>query len=176
MTDPEPAPLPALPSFERAVAAAKIAPGRPVTATLAMSEEDRAALAEAFGIPGVEALTGEALAARRGGLIEVEGEVRAVLKRQCVVSLEDMTEEIDEAFTVSYTEREPERGGPEAEVDLDAPEWLEDGTLDLGAVLIEQLVLAMTPHPRKPGAVAPTDPGAGVVIGAFDALKALKTE
>jgi uncharacterized metal-binding protein YceD (DUF177 family) len=161
-------------SFSRKVATAKVALGSPVPARLEMNEADRRALAEAWGIPGVQALSGEAQAARRGGLIEVEGTVRARLIRTCVASLQEMTEEIEEAFSVAYTERpEPVREG-EHEADLDAPEPVVDGTIDLGAVMLEQVVLAMHPHPRKEGAEAPADPGAGAKISPFDVLATLK--
>lgn len=160
-------------SFRRVVEVSRLAPGVPVTTELTMSEADRAALADDYGVPGVQSLAGEALAARRAGLIEVEGRVRATLTRQCVASLEDMDEVIDEAFTAVFTEHAPEAAEAEAEADLDAPEPIEGGRLDLGQVLLEQLVLAMAPHPRRPGAEAPADPGAGARISPFDALKTL---
>ena len=160
-------------SFRRVLDVSRLAPGVPVTVELVMSEADRATLAEDFRLPGVQSLVGEALAARRAGLIEVEGRVRATLTRQCVASLDDMDEVIDEAFAVVFTEHAPEVAEAEAEADLDAPEPIEGGRLDLGQVLLEQLVLAMAPHPRKPGAEPPADPGAGARISPFDALKAL---
>ena len=163
-------------SFRRVVETARLAPGQPVTASFVMSEADRAALADDFGIPGVQALSGEALAARRAGLIEVEGRVEARLTRECVASLEEMTEAVAEDFLVTYTEHAPEREEAEAEADLDAPEPIEGGRLDLGAVLLEQLVLAMHPHPRKPGAQVPADPGAGARITPFDVLKGLAAD
>ena len=172
----QPANVPQAPvyeSFRRVVEAARLAPGQPVEADLVMSEADRSALARDLGVPGVEALSGEVLAARRAGLIEVEGRVRARLTRQCVASLEDMTEVIEEDVLVTYTEHAPEPVEAEAEADLDAPEPVVDGRIDLGAVLIEQVVLAMHPHPRKPGAEAPADPGAGARITPFDVLKGL---
>ena len=170
----EPAPLPRFESFEHDVQADRVRPGDPVETDLVMSEADRARLAAAFGVLGVEALSGEARAARRGGLIEVEGTVRARLIRECVASLEPMTEAIDEAFRVAYTEAAPRPVEGEVEADLDAPEPIEDGTLDLGAVLLEQLVLAMDPHPRIEGASPPADPGAGARITPFDVLKQLQ--
>ena len=170
----DPQPLPRFASFEHPVQADRIRPGAPETVSLTMDAPDREALARAFGIPGVTRLSGEAQAARRGGVIEVEGTVRAVLTRECVASLEEMTEEIEEPFAVAYTEhpRAPAEG--EVEADLDAPEPIENGVLDLGAVLLEQLVLAMDPHPRIEGAEAPADPGAGARITPFDVLKQMQ--
>ena len=174
MSQSEPVPAaPVYESFRRVVETARIAPGVPVTAELVMSETDRSALAGDFGVPGVRALAGEALAARRAGVIEVEGRVRATLIRQCVASLDDMEEAIDEDFLVTYAEAAPKTSDAEAEADLDAPEPVPAGRIDLGAVLLEQLVLAMHPHPRKPDAAVPEDPGAGATINPFDVLKDL---
>ena len=171
----EPTPLPQTPSFERVVQTDRIRPGDPVEARLTMDETDRARLATAFGVPGIAMLEGEARAARRAGLIEVEGEVRARMTRECVASLEPMEEAIREDFLVTYTERPAPLPEGETEADLDAPEPIEDGRIDLGAVLIEQVVLAMDPHPRIEGAEAPADPGAGATVTPFDVLKQLQT-
>ena len=174
MSPREPDPLPRFESFEHVVQAAKVRPGDPVTTSLIMGAADRQRLAAAFGVPGVETLSGEAMAARRGGVIEVEGTVRARLTRECVASLEEMTEVIEEAFSAAFTEEAPQAVEGEVEADLDAPEPIEGGALDLGAVLIEQLVLAMDPHPRIEGAEAPADPGAGARITPFDVLKQMQ--
>ncbi|MBB4659673.1 YceD family protein [Parvularcula dongshanensis] len=163
-------------SFTRRIETAKLAAGQPFAVELTMEEADREALAKAFGLPGVEALSGEATAARTGGLIEVEGVVRARLTRQCVVSLEEMSEVIEEPFLVTYTEDAGEIEEGEFEADLEAPEPVEGGAIDLGDVLLEQLVLAIDPHPRKDGAVPPADPGAGGRITPFDVLAKLKEE
>lgn len=171
--DPATPPAPTYESFRKVVETGKLAAGAPVTTDLIMSQADRSVLAKDFGIPGVNALSGEALAARRAGMIEVEGRVRAELVRQCVASLDDMDEEIDETFTVIFTEHASSDPEAEAEADLDAPEPIEGGRIDLGAVLLEQLVLAMSPHPRKEEAEAPVDPGAGARITPFDVLKDL---
>ncbi len=165
---------PDLSSFTHVVAADRIAPGDPVTVLLTMSEQDREALAKSWNMPGIEALSGEALAARRGGVVEVEGRVRARLVRQCVASLEEMNEEIDETFLATFTDRVETRTEGEFEADLDAPEPMEDGRLDLGSVLLEQLVLAIDPHPRRPDAEPVEDPGAGARITPFDVLKTMQ--
>lgn len=161
-------------SFSRPVTTAKVAPGTPVRAELTMNEADRRRLARDWDVPGVGLVAGEAQAARRAGLIEVEGTVRAVLTRSCVATLEEIEERIEEDFLVAYTERAPEPKEGEAEADLDAPEPIEDGVVDLGAVMLEQVVLAMSPHPRKEGAEAIPDPAPAGRISPFDALAALK--
>ncbi|MEO1656560.1 MAG: DUF177 domain-containing protein [Pseudomonadota bacterium] len=137
--------------------------------------DDRAALAKRLDLPAVNALSGTLKAVRHGTLIHIDGRIDAELERTCVVSLEPMSETVGEDFSTDYTTDLAEGMDDDIEGDLDAPELLEGETLDLGDVLLEQLVLAMTPHPRKEGAEAPNDPGAGKESSPFDVLKALKS-
>ena len=149
-------------SFRHVVETARLKPGHPVTAELAMSEPDRARLAEAWGVPAIASLAGEVLAARRAGLVEVEGRVRAELTRECVASLEEMSETVEETFLALFTDDPGAAREGEVEADLDAPEPVEDGRL------------ALDPHPRKEGAEAPSDPRADEKVTPFAALAQLK--
>lgn len=142
--------------------------------SLKVSDEDRKALAERYDVRSVEALSGDMDVTRHGTLVRVAGSIEADLGRTCVVSLEPMRETIDENFAVEFTTEFSETDEEEVEADLDAPEPLKGDAIDLGEVLLEQLVLAMDPHPRKEGAVAPEDPGAGKESSPFDVLKGLK--
>jgi uncharacterized metal-binding protein YceD (DUF177 family) len=168
--------FPKLDAF-RAVVRVEALDREPHRVTLTAAADDRARIADYLGIPGIEALSGEAAATRRGPLVEVEGQLRAELVRQCVVSLEEMAETVDEPFVMTFT-TEPEEIAPgeEVEADLDAPDPIEGDELDLGAVLVEQLVLSMSAHPRKEGAEPATDPGAGATISPFAALEKLKSQ
>ncbi|MEM9810745.1 MAG: DUF177 domain-containing protein [Pseudomonadota bacterium] len=142
---------------------------------LEVSRDDRAVLAEQLNVLSLDAFSGKLSATKHGDLVRVDGALEAQLGRTCVVSLEPMQETIDETFTAEFTTILPESpAADEIEADLDAPEPLKGSTINLGDVLFEQLVLAMNPHPRKEGAVAPQDPGAGQESSPFDVLKALK--
>ena len=54
------------------------------------------------------------------------------------------------------------------------PEALAGGTVDLGAIAAEFLILGIDPYPRKAGAVFSSPPGAEASAHPFDALAALK--
>lgn len=149
----------------------------PQTYEFVLSSNDRPAMAERLNIPGIEFLKALVTVQKTGDLITVTGHLDAKLDRECVVSLEPMKETISEDIDLQFTEEEPLSEVPyEMEADLEAPEPIEDGQLYLGEALVEQLVLAMSPHPRIEGAVAPEDPGAGARISPFDVLKSLKSE
>ena len=147
----------------------------PVTKRLEADEADRATLAAFLDIPAITSLAGEASILRSGSLLTVTGHLDAVLERMCVASLEPMTETIGEDFAVTFTQdAEAPDEDEEVEIDLDAPEPLWGASLDLGDVLIEQLVLSMDPHPRKEDAEPVADPKAGEKISPFAVLGQLK--
>ncbi|MEE4211231.1 MAG: DUF177 domain-containing protein [Parvularcula sp.] len=145
----------------------------PRRASLEASAEDRALLKERYDVESVEFLRGDLAVTRSGDIVRVTGTLKAELGRICGVSLEPMTEHIDETFDVEYRVGAAEDPVGELEADLDAPEPLTSDRIDLGDVLIEQLVLAMSPHPRKDDAQVPEDPGAGRESSPFDVLKDL---
>ncbi|NNU16791.1 DUF177 domain-containing protein [Parvularcula sp. ZS-1/3] len=142
--------------------------------SLEANEADRKAVAEQFDIRSVELLKGDFDVTRHASLVRVAGSVEAVLGRTCVVSLEPMEEKIAEDFTAEFTTERHDVDGEEVEADLDAPEPIDGDAIELRNVLLEQVVLAMSPHPRKEGAEAPEDPGTGEGSNPFDVLKSLR--
>jgi uncharacterized metal-binding protein YceD (DUF177 family) len=140
------------------------------------TEEQRRALAESFGLPAIERLIGRFHVT--GGLkrAKVRGEVVAKVTRTCVVTLDPFEEEIGEKVDLEFTEetREPTSNAELREID--PPDEIVSGKIDLGAVMAEFLALGLDPHPRKPGvsfeAVAPE----GVADSPFAALGKLKGE
>lgn len=131
-------------------------PDTGTTVKLAPDAATRAALAADFGIPGIPALTATVkLVPGSGGSVRVEGHLDAVVTQNCVVSLEDfdapVSEDIDMHF-VPGAELPEIRPGAEIDVsELDLPDPLVDGTVDVGAVVAEFLALGLDPYPRKPG-------------------------
>ncbi|MGV6819810.1 MAG: YceD family protein [Parvularcula sp.] len=143
--------------------------------SLKAAGEDLAALAEFLGAVAVKKLMAQGQVSRHGDLVRVSGTVDADLVRQCVATLEPVEELIKEPFEVTYSTAPPRpESREELEADLDAPEPLDGPILDLAHTAIEQVVLAMSPHPRQKGVDAIADPGAGVTISPFDVLKGLK--
>jgi uncharacterized metal-binding protein YceD (DUF177 family) len=115
---------------------------------------------------------------RRGAKVHVTGHVRARVGQTCVITLEPMESEVDEAvdtvFAPAPGESEPTRVEIEIKVEQEPPEPLIGGTVDLGALVTEFLMLGVDPYPRKAGAEF-----APVKIGEDDAhpfsvLEALK--
>lgn len=106
---------------------------------------------------------------------KLSGQMRAGLAQTCGITLEPLPLEIDEWITLSFADA-PAEESDEIVVTLDdeAPDVVEDGQIDLGQVLLEQLSLHLDPFPRKPGAefVQPPEPAE---ISPFAVLKGLKS-
>jgi uncharacterized metal-binding protein YceD (DUF177 family) len=125
---------------------------------LAADEGTRAAVAQAIGLRALPRLDASFDLARRGreGL-HVIGRVSATVGQTCVVTLEPIENEIDEAidlvFSPEVASEPPEDAARERRVAADdAPEPLVGGVVDLGVLATEFLALGVDPYPRKPGA------------------------
>ncbi|KAA2238019.1 YceD family protein [Salinarimonas soli] len=121
--------------------------------------EECAALAREFKIPAVHALTGEYRVKGTPRRMNVTGTVRGRVTQVCVVTLEPFETEIAEEVDVDFSEHlGPEPEGRD-EADLDRPDEIVNGKIDLGALTAEFLALGLDPYPRKPG-VAFDEPAA----------------
>jgi hypothetical protein len=117
--------------------------------------------------------------------VRVVGNVRARVGQTCVVTLDPIENEIDEAIDLIFA---PEQQIPaladlvedaaESDAEIpDPPEPIIGGIIDLGRLATDALLLGIDPYPRKPDAVfdlpvIPDDPE----DHPFAALKALKQE
>ena len=118
---------------------------------------------------------------RRGARVHVAGHVSARVGQTCVVTLEPIESDVEETVDLLFAPTPAEGTQPGPEFDGNAlndgkepPEPLVGGTVDLGALATEFLVLGIDPYPRKAGAeFAPLKVGDD---GArhFAALEALK--
>jgi len=122
---------------------------------------------------------------QRGGRFHVTGHVRARIGQTCVVTLEEIENDIDEPVDLVFVppEQIPEMAALVDEAEdsdeevPDPPEAIENGLIDLGRVATDALYLAVDPYPRKPGAVfEPVVEVADPEDHPFAALKALKVE
>jgi len=121
----------------------------------------------------------------RGGRFHVVGRVQARIGQTCVVTLEEIENDIDEPVDLVFVPPEQmpqmatlidEAEDSDEEVP-DPPEPIENGLIDLGRVATDALFLAVDPYPRKPGAVfEPVVETADPEDHPFAALKALKAE
>jgi hypothetical protein len=93
---------------------------------------------------------------RRGARVHVAGLVSARVAQTCVVTLEplesDVEETVDVLFAPTPAEDQPAEREVEFKLGQEALEPLAGGTVDLGAIATEFLVLGIDPYPRKPGA------------------------
>jgi uncharacterized metal-binding protein YceD (DUF177 family) len=125
---------------------------------LAPDAKTRAALAALAGVPEMKNLRASFDVAPHGrdGL-HLRGSVAATVVQTCVVTLDPIEREAEEAIDITFAQSSSHRAGeatsaePEALGDPDGPEPLTDGTVDLGAIASEYLVLGIDPYPRKPG-------------------------
>lgn len=105
----------------------------------------------------------------------LSGRVRARLAQTCGITLEPLPLEIDDGFSVQLAEP-VEEDSEEIVITLEdeSPDVVEDGQIDLGQYVVEQLALRLDPFPRKPGAefVQPPEP---VEISPFAVLKGLRS-
>ena len=147
---------------------------------LEADEQTRAAIAKLAGLRSLPRLEArfEVVPRGRDGL-HVTGSISATVGQVCVVTLEpidsEVEEEIDLAFAPPVAPTIVDEEGAQVEVTpVDAPEPLTGGSIDLGAIASEFLLLSIDPYPRKPDAVF-EPPAAGADTGGpFAALAALK--
>ena len=143
------------------------------------NETARAAIAKLAGVVGLPRLSASFDLSRQGSdALRVVGSVSATVDQSCVVTLDPMQSEIEEAVDLLFAPHpEPlddEKAGPLA-VDADEPpEVLRGGVVDLGAIATEFLLLGIDPYPRKPEAVFDAPGPRDAADSPFAALAALK--
>jgi uncharacterized metal-binding protein YceD (DUF177 family) len=142
------------PEFSRTIRVERIGreeSGRQIEA----KPEERQALALRLGLESLEQLRAELRLKRLSrGRIAVDGRFEARLTQLCVVSLEPVASQIEDEFSVEFREAGPEVE-TEAVVSIDSedpPEPIEDGMIDLGEAVVQQLAERIDPYPRAPGA------------------------
>jgi len=147
-------------------------------------EPARQAMAEVAGLREVAyARASFDLRHKSGGQVQVTGRVQARIGQTCVVSLDPIESEIDEAIDLVFAPAA--QSAPLADEDSnrledeigEQPEPIVDGVIDLGRLATDVLFLAIDPYPRKAGAVfepqvAASDPE----DHPFAALKALRSD
>lgn len=124
---------------------------------IAATESECAALAKRFGFLSLQAFAARVTVdLQLGEQVIVEGRLRGKIVQACVLTLEPVTQELDDAFRIVFQkdlaeERDPESGEAVLNAQADAPEPLAGNMLDVGEIVAEQLSLAAEPYPRRPG-------------------------
>ena len=151
---------------------------------IAASSNERQAIADLGGLREVESASASLdVTLMREGRVHVTGRVTARVGQICVVTLDPIENDIDEAIDLIFAPAEqiPDLAdlvdeAAESSADIpDPPEPIINGMIDLGRLATDSLLLGIDPHPRKPDAVfelpaVPDDPE----DHPFAALKALK--
>jgi uncharacterized protein DUF177 involved in 23S rRNA accumulation len=124
-------------------------------------EAVRVALARAAGLRSLPAFKASFDLARRGRGVHVGGRIEAIVGQTCVVTLEPIDCPVSEDLDLLFSPAVP-RGAQDATGEAqnigyaadekEPPEPLVRGSVDLGAVAIELLMLGIDPYPRKAGA------------------------
>lgn len=128
-------------------------PGRGQHVRIEATEEERAALAEAFKLPAILSLVGELRVTGDTSRASVTGVVRGRVTQTCVVTLEPFDADIEEEVDVDYAPATEPADEEEAQMrKLDPPDEIIDGKIDLGALTAEFLALGLDPYPKKPDA------------------------
>jgi uncharacterized metal-binding protein YceD (DUF177 family) len=145
---------------------------------LTADAQARAAVAKLAGVRDISRLEAvfEVGPYKQGGL-RVQGDVSATVGQMCVVTLDPIENEIQEVVDLVLLPEAPAPAANATEVEVgddDPPEPLVGGTIDLGAIATEFVVLAIDPHPRKPGAVFEAPAAGDAAAKPFAALAALK--
>jgi Large ribosomal RNA subunit accumulation protein YceD len=146
----------------------------------------RAAMAELAGLREILSATASLdVTPRGGGRFHVAGRVRARIGQTCVVTLDPIENDIDEAIDLIFAppEQIPELAdlvdeAAESDVEIPDPlEPIENGVIDLGRVATDALYLGIDPYPRKADAVfEPPVVAADPDDHPFAALKALQLD
>jgi hypothetical protein len=150
------------------------------------SDATRAAMADLADLREVTSASASFdLTLKSGGRVHVTGEVRARIGQTCVVTLDPIENEINEAIDLTFAPLEQirslsalvdEAAQSEDEEVPDPPEPIIDGVIDLGRLATDALFLAIDPYPRRLDATF--DLPAEIIDPAdhpFAALKALQS-
>ena len=148
--------------------------GSGVNRTLTPDAAARARIARALDLAALDAVEADVNLVPTASGWTLSGRVRADLAQTCGITLEPLPLKIDEAFSVQLALPVDEES-EEIIITLEdeSPDVVEDGQIDLGQYVVEQLALHLDPFPRKPGAefVQPPEP---TEISPFAVLKQLR--
>lgn len=142
------------PEFSCPLSVARIPPSGLVQELLATPDQ-RAALADRLGLLELKKLQAKLdVHITTGDLIEVTGSLAADVVQQCVVSLEPLPQKVAVKIDAIFAPASYEANG-EGMTDLSMLErdvdYIQNGVIDLGELVTQNLGIALDPYPRKKG-------------------------
>lgn len=150
--------------------------------------EERDAVARLIGLEALDRLVlhfeVEPIARER---FRIRGQLEADVTQTCVVTLEDVRTRVAEELEVEFWPEQDLQGSVQADQhlsddpDVEDPEPITDGVIDLGRLTFECLATGLDPYPRRAGAVLDWTgtreaEAADDESHPFDALRALKRD
>lgn len=139
------------PEFSRRIDGLRLPAGGEIH-RIAAKPDERAGLAKRFDLLALDRLEAKVkLTPMAGGYYRLAAEFEADLRQACTVTQEPVPARVAESFTLTYGPVE-DSGEISLDGDTEPVEPLEDGMIDIGETVAQQLSLALDPFPRAPGA------------------------
>lgn len=129
----------------------------PISLDLAATEAQRQAIAKILQLPELKALSAQLRLRPWLDGAELSGALHATVIQESGLSLELFETVIEAPVEARFVPAgSPHAPDPATEIELDPeqpdpPEVLEGETIDVAALVVEHLALALDPFPRKPG-------------------------
>ena len=140
-----------LPEFSRRIDGLRLSPSGEQF-EIAAKPEERTALAKRFDLLALDRLAAKVkVTPMAGGYYRLAAELDAQLSQACAITSEPVPAHIAESFTLTFG---PVEDSSEIVLDGNAEpvEPLDDGMIDIGEAVAQQLSLALDPFPRADGA------------------------
>jgi uncharacterized metal-binding protein YceD (DUF177 family) len=144
------------PEFVRPVAPKEIGPDG-LDMKIEADPDERERLTKRFELLSLDRLVAQLhlRVAPTGISVRVSGRFQARFAQECIVSLEPVVLDVDEALEAEFG---PAAAETEILVSIEGPEPTEplhDGRIDLGELVAQNLAVALEPYPRKSDAELP---------------------
>ncbi len=139
--------------------------------TFSANQDECRALSRRFAVEGLSHVTANLeVSPVQAGLIRITGSVTARVHQLCVVTQEPVDTDIEEpvegcfaeevkavSFAKARKDRDMAKGHAEQEIlnEVDDPEPVVNGQIDLGELAAQHLSLGIPAFPRRPGVVSP---------------------
>jgi uncharacterized metal-binding protein YceD (DUF177 family) len=134
-------------------------PARGLAWKTSATAEERKRIATDLDLRDLASLTAEGhIGAVAGGGYRLKATLRARVIQDCVITLEPVASELEEAVRIEFRPEqdvdEELKKAPDIEAEYDI-EPINNGELETGRVVFEQLSASLDPYPRAPGAGLP---------------------
>jgi len=159
--------------FSRPVALDQITE-RQRTIEISADAAERQALAERFGLLGLDRLEATVRLSRSGVFYRVDADWQADVTQACVVTLEPVASRLAERMIERYGPTEADETELDLDPEADTPEAIEGNSIDIGEAVAQAMSLALDPYPRKPEATVAIPEENEAKDGPFVGLSKLK--